>query len=360
MTRRTFWVLGLLAVVIAGAYVGGARRTEGPPLDPSSTAPDGAKAVVELTEALGGDIDLIDGAPGADFEVALLLEDRLSRADAADLSAWVREGGVLVVADPSSLFTPPVRGAATDRVGGGCGAAGLERVEVLDVDTARTYEVPPGATGCFGSEGEGSFLVLESEGAGSVVSLGGPDAFTNRRLGQADNAGLAAALLVRPGGTAFVRPSLPGGGERGLVDLVGTPVRAALAQLLVAFAVVVAWRARRLGRPVEEPQPVRIEGSELTRAVGRLLGGNRRPDRAAAILRDRARRDLSGPLGLPLDADVDAVVSSVTARTTLSETEVRRAVAGPVRTDDDLVDAARTLTRIREETTHDRSAALRP
>ena len=356
MSRRHLWVLGLVAVVIAGAYVGGARRTEGPPLDPSSTAPDGAKAIVELTERLGGEVDVVDGAPTDDVGVAILLEDRLSRAEAAELSRWVRDGGLLVVADPTSLFTPPVKDAAIDRVAGGCDAPGLGAVEVLDVGTARSYEVPAGATGCFGAGGGGSFLVVQPDGAGSVVSLGGPEVFTNDLLDEEDNAVLAAALLVRPAGAAFVRPSLPGGGDRGLVDLVGTPVRAALAQLVVAFAVVVAWRARRLGRPLEEPQPVRIEGSELTRAVGRLLAGNRRPDRAAAILRDRARRDLSGPLGLPLDADVETVVATVAARTTLSEAEIRRAVAGPVRTDVDLVDTARALTHIREEITHDRSA----
>lgn len=351
MTRRGLWVLGLLALVIVGAYLGAARRTTGPPLDPSSTAPDGARALVELTEALGGDVELVDGAPADGARVALLLEDRLSRREADDLTAWVRDGGLLVVADPSSLFTPAPRGATPDRLAGGCDTPALADVGVLSVGTSTTYDVPAGATGCFDA-GSGSFLVRRAEGAGSVVSLGGPSVFTNDLLDEEDNAVLAAALLVPDGGTtAFVRPSLPGGGDRGLADLVGTPVRAALAQLLVAFVVVVTWRSRRLGRPVEEPQPVRIEGSELTRAVGRLLQGNRRPDRAAAILRDRARRDLSGPLGLPLDADVEAVVATVAARTTLAEPEIRRAVAGPVRTDDDLVETARSLARIREETT---------
>ena len=358
MSRRALWILGLFAVVVVGAYVGAARRTAGPPLDPSSTAPDGAKAVVELVDRLGGSIGVIDGVPGADVDVALLLEDRYDRDEAQRLLSWVREGGTLVVADPVSLLSPPVDAAVLDDVEGSCPVEPLTQVRALDVGVSSSYVVPSGATGCFDGRASGSFVVVRPEGAGSVVSVGGPDVFTNELLDEADNAVLAAALLVDGGRrAAFLRPALPGGGDRGLVDLIGTPVRAALAQLLVAFGIVVAWRARRLGRPIDEPQPVRIEGSELTRAVGRLLANNRRPERAAAILRDRARRDLSGPLGLPLDAVVDAVVATVAARTTLTEVEVHRAVAGPVRSDADLVEVAALLVRIREEITHDRSVA---
>src|SRR5690606_27097626 len=83
------------------------------------------------------------------------------------------------------------------------------------------------------------------------------------------------------------------------------------------------------GRPVAEPQQVRIESAELTDAVGRLLARSRRPGRAAAVLRDRARRDLSGPLGLPLDAPADVVVDALTPRTDLRPDEVRRATPAP-------------------------------
>ena len=355
--RRATWVLGLVAVVVVGAYLGAARRTTGPPLDPRSTTADGTRGLVELVRTLGGSIEVVDGPPGDDTGQALLLEDRLPRAQADELETWVEAGGRLVVADPSSLLTPPVAGGAVDTIRGSCELGALAGVEVLDVGVSRFYDVPPGGDACFLDGGAGAFVIVEGRGAGTVVSIGGPDLFTNRLLDEADNAVLAAALLVGDRPTAFVRPGLPGGGERGLVDLVDTPVRAALAQLLVAFFVVVAWRARRLGRPIEEPQLVAIEGSELTRAVGRLLAANRRPDRAAALLRDRARRDLSAPLGLALDAAVDEVVAAISARTTIGADDVRRAVAGPVTTDTDLVEVARLLARIRQEMTHEPAPA---
>ena len=68
-----------------------------------------------------------------------------------------------------------------------------------------------------------------------------------------------------------------GGGERTLVDLVSAGVTRALAQLALAFAVYALWRARRLGRPVAEPQPVAVAGSELVAAVGNLLDRTRSP-----------------------------------------------------------------------------------
>lgn len=359
MNRRMLLVGVLVLVVVLGAYVGAARRTTGAPLDPGSTAPDGTKALVQLIDRLGGSLRVVEDTPSDDIDVALLLQDRLDRRHADELARWIRRGGTLVVADPGSLFTPPGGAGALDELSGSCAVPALGAVERLNVGLARTFVVGEGETGCFRVGDDEAFLVAEPDGEGQVVSLGGPDLFTNELLGAADNPVLAAALLVDDGATtAFLRPVPAGGGEATLVDLVGTPVRAGLAQLFVAFGLVVLWRARRLGRPIEEPQAVRIEGSELTRAVGRLLENNRRPDRAAALLRDRARRDLSGRLGLPLDATVDAVVTAVTARTTLTEDETWRGVAAAVRSDDDLVEVARLLARIREELTHDRHAAL--
>lgn len=360
MNRRTLVIAALLLVVVLGAYLGAARRTTGPPLDPGSTAPDGTRAVVELVGRLGGSVGVVDGVPGPGVDVALLLEDRFDRDEATELERWVRDGGRLVVADPGSLLTPSPGGGVFDVVTGTCALDDLAAVDRLDVGVGRSFAVPGGDTGCFTPESAEAFVVVSPTGAGEIVSIGGPDLFTNELLGEADNPVLVGGLLAGEGQqVAFLRPSLAGGGDRGLVDLVGTPVRAALAQLLVAFGVVVLWRARRLGRPVEEPQPVRIEASELTRAVGRLLENNRHPDRAAAILRDHARRDLSGLLGLPLDATVDAVVAALSARTSLTDDEARRAVAGPVLSDDALVDVARLLARIREELTHDRHPAPR-
>ncbi|HSP03444.1 MAG TPA: DUF4350 domain-containing protein [Acidimicrobiales bacterium] len=359
MSRRIAFGALLVAAVLVGAYLTAARQTQGSPLDPSSTAPDGARAVVELVDALAT-MDVLDEIPGDDVDAALVLQDRFDR-DAQDaLLDWVDAGGTLVVADVDSTTTPPVVGTVTGPFEVTCAGdvpAGLADVSRLEVADGFRVAVPAGAAGSCSPPGDGALVVVEDVGAGRVVSVAGPSTFTNRYLDEADNAVLAAALLAPDAGTraAFLSPSLVvGTGDAGLVDLVDTPVRAALAQLVVAFLLAALWRARRLGRPVAEPQPVPIEASELTQAVGRVLARSDRPGPAAAALRDRARRDLSAPLGLPLDASAEAVVDALSRRTELSPAEARRAAIDPVTTDDDLVEVATLLTRIRKDTTHGR------
>lgn len=357
MSRRLALGALLVLAVLVAAWLPGTRRAEGPPLDPSSTAADGARAVVELVDAFG-DVRVIDGVPGADVDTALVLDDRFERDDAEALRRWVADGGTLVVADPDSTFTPAVAGTADGPLDVRCDVPGTAVVSRLDPGAGLLFTPPAGARACTSSGG--ALVVAEPLGAGRIVSVGGPDLFTNRHLDEADNAVLAVGLLVPDDGvaSAFVRPAVAvGAGDEGLVDLVGTPVRAALAQFVVAFLVAAVWRARRLGRPVGEPQAVQVEASELTLAVGRMLTRARRPDRAAAVLRDRARRDLSGPLGLPLDAPADLVVAVLAERGGLTPAEAHRAAIAPVTTDDELVEVATLLARIRQELTHGRSPA---
>src|SRR3546814_8139145 len=98
---------------------------------------------------------------------------------------------------------------------------------------------------------------------------------------------LAAPLLAPEPATTvrFLDPPVPaGGGDESLIDLIPPGVERALLQLGVAFVLYAVWRAIRLGRPVREDQPVRIAGSELVAAVGRLLGRTRRPDRKSTRL----------------------------------------------------------------------------
>lgn len=358
MSRRVAFGALLFLAVLVGAYLTAARQTQGPPLDPSSTAPDGAKAVVELVDALAS-MDVVEQVPDGDVDAALVLQDRLDRDAEEALMDWVRDGGTLVVADADSTATPAVKGTVAGQVEVGCAGdvpAGLRDVRRLQVGDGLRFDPPAGAATC-GPAGTGAYVVVQDEGAGRVVSVGGPDAFTNRHLDEADNAVLVAALLAPDAGSrsAFLRPTLlVGNGDQGLVDLVGTPVRAALVQLVIAFLLVALWRARRLGRPVLEPQPVPIESSELTEAVARLLARAQHPARAAAVLRDRARRDLSGPLGLALDAPAVDVVDAIERRTGLSADQARRAAIDPVTTDDDLVEVAALLHQIRKDTNHGR------
>lgn len=356
-----FWVV-LAGLVLVVALAAGRPPKDGEPLSPSGTGPLGVKGLVLVLDELGAEVDVTSDVPDDDTDVVLLLADQTTEDQQDELRRWVEAGGTLVVADPNSPFTP-IPTATTDAFGGLvqasmgpgiCTIEALADVGRIDARGGLAYDVA-GATGqCYGDD-TAAFVVTNAAGDGTIVGVGGAGMFTNESLDDFDNAVLAAALLAPTPGTtvAFLEPPAPGSGDATLGDLVAPGVKAALAQLVVAFIVYALWRARRLGPPIEEPQPVQIAGSELVGAVGNLLQQTRSPERAAAVLRDDLRRSLCAHLGLAVDSPSD-VVASVTARRTGADAEaVYAALAGPPLTSDhDLITLAQTHETIRKELLH--------
>jgi hypothetical protein len=365
--RAAPFALLALGLVLLG-LVARKGRHEGDPLDPRSTDPLGARGLVLLLERFGTDVRIAGGVPdhGA---VAVLLDDRLNERETDRLEAWVKAGGTLVVADPLSSLAPALRrdggglfdveGADDDGLTPGCELAAVAPVDTIRVSGPAGYRVPAGSTGCFPIRdgAGGSYLVATPTGAGTIVALGGAGPFVNRQLDEADNAVLAVALLAPQGDgrVVFVEPSVAGSGDRSLSELVSRRVKDGLWQLLVAFAVFALWRARRLGRPVLEPQPVQIAGSELVVAVGNLLQQGRRREAAAAMLRADLRRTLSDRLGVPLGAPPAAFAAAASARTGADPAAVEALLSPqPPHDDDALVALARNVESLRNEVAHAR------
>jgi hypothetical protein len=353
-------VLAAAVAVIAAATA--APGDDGPALDPTSTGPPGTKGLVDTLRELGVAVEVSDGAPAPQATTALVLVDAFGDAERAAVERWARAGGRLVVADPDSPLNPARsvadRGFAFPSVDADlrrdCALPALRDVQVVRAPAPVRMQVPPDAAACF-LDGDGAWLVATPLGRGTVVSLGGPLALTNAVLDEADNAVLAVSLLAPTAGdrVAILRPPPPGGGRETLGDLVSPRVWLALVQLGVAFLVLAAWRARRLGRPVLEPQPVQVAGSELVVAVGELLQRARAREQAAALLRDDLRREVARRLGLPAGLPPEAVARAVAARTGLPPAEVAGALAGgPPGDEDALVRLARQVEAVREEVTH--------
>jgi hypothetical protein len=349
--------LTVAAVIIAGivtaALLAGPRGQDGPPLDPASTGPTGTKALVDTLSAVGADVRVTAEPPGPDVRATLLLSDLLDEPERAQLRAWVDAGGVLVVADPRSELTPDLVGVTAfgfidAPIAKRCDLPALRDVQRIAAPGGGVYEATD--TACF-PRNDGAWLVAKPSGRGAIVSLGGPTAFVNDELGQADNALLAVALLAPrgQGRVAIMRPPGPGEGEATLGELLDPRVRAALWQLALAFAIFAAWRARRLGRPVLEPTAVRIPGSELVVALGHLFHEARGRARAAALLRADLHSSLAERLGLPPAAPIDAIAAAAVARTpNLDAVAVRSALDGPVpASDEDLVRFGRDVEQIR-------------
>lgn len=324
------WVALVLGVVAVGMLVVAPSPQNNRALDPTATGPAGARGVVLLVEELGGEVAVRPAVPD-DADTALLLFDTMDEDARADLRGWVRRGGVLVVADLGS----PLAELDADA----CPAA------VGDVDVLRfspNTAVQRGAD-CF----EGT-VSSRSIGDGHVVTVSTAAPFINELLDQDDNAVLAAALLVPTGRETmvFVHGGV-GGGDQRLLDLLGPGVAQGLVQAGVALVVYVLWRARRLGRPITERRPVRVAGSELVAAVGRLLAARQRPGDAAATIRQDLVRDLERRTGTGAGAP-DAVVAAVATRTGLDPAWVTGVLfTRPVAGDGDLVDLTADLDRIR-------------
>jgi Domain of unknown function (DUF4350) len=363
-------VLGLALVVV----VAGRGDEEGNPLDPASPGPLGTKALVEVLRELGGRVTVSAERPGTGTETALLLSDDLTPQRRQDLIDWVERGGTLVVADPSSGVTA-VREIGSTGIGlldaeieRRCAEPALASVRRVAAPGGVVFEVPGGpgdrrggppvdqgsSRACF-PRNDGAWLLIQPLGGGTVVRLGGASVLVNQELGEADNAVLLASLLVPVTGTAVqvLQPPLPGGGDAGLTDLIAPRVRLALWQLLVAFVLLALWRARRLGRPVVEPQPVQLPGAELVVAVGNLLQRARSRGQAAGLLTDDLRRSLAERLGLPPSAPADQVADTVAARTGIPRERVLATLTRSTPRDEaELVALSQAVDTVRREVTH--------
>jgi hypothetical protein len=357
----------LLVVWLMGQSV---RGRSGPALSPTSDDRLGTSALVALADDMGTEVEVADRLPdlGPDQgppDIVLLLQDLLDEDQTAIVEDWVDAGGTLVVTDPGSSFAPG-RGDVFDRPADLGAPARLRRdceidpLAGIDVAAVRPrhggvlYQAPIGSATCI-DDGDGhAYLVATGEGDGTVVALGGAGMLVNAALAEGENAPVAAALLAPQPGTRLVvlepGPLATPGGGRSLLELIAPGVKAALIQLALAFGVYVLWRARRLGRPVLEPQPVAVAGSELVAATGSLLDRTRSPQHAAELLRRDLRAFLGDRLGVPRESDLRVLTAVTAGRTGLDETMLGRALGpDPVLDDAQLVTLARTIDRIREE-----------
>lgn len=356
-------IVGLLVVAIATRSAPDGSL----PLDPASTEAGGTRALTLILDEVGAEVEVLSAAPTQDFDTLLVLVDNLDGATADAVRRHARNGGVLVVADGGGALTPELRMGRAGGIGIGdlvlerrCDIPALRNADEVDVGLPPMFRLPHDATGCY-RDGRLAWLVVQEEGAGTVVATGSPDWLTNRGIPAADNAQLAVALLAPRPGTrvGILRPDLapadgtggPGGGTGGtetLADLIPQSVKLAIAQLGVGFALMVLWRARRLGAPVREPQLVRLPGSELVVAVGHLLHrtGSRR--RAAELLRGDLLGVLSRRFGSSTGSDPTRLAQAVAAHTGGQHSDVLDVLDGPeLVSDEELVHLARRTESLR-------------
>jgi hypothetical protein len=349
--------LAMVTLLVLAAVIAGPPEA-GIPLDPESTGSDGLRGVRDLLAEVGVESEVSLTPPDQRSTRVFVPVDRLGAARQDELRAWVRDGGMLIVADPTSPLhgLPATAGGLTGVLGAtpntpACDLPGLAEVGEVVHPGWSGLEVPEEGTGCFPiGDGEAAWLVVRSEGAGTIVALGSAEPFTNGQLDRADNAVLAAALLgPAPGDRVVFVPRPPvGEGDQALLDLVAPRVWRGLGVLLVALLLGLAWRGRRLGLPVAERLPPVVPAAELARSVAGLLQRAHSRDGAASQLRGQARREVSDRLGGPATATADELVALTVTRTGLTTTTARTAlVDGPIADDAELVEIARATAALR-------------
>lgn len=372
--RRRRWLIALVVLAVLAAVAAATARglyRDGP-LEPDAPTPQGSRAVVEVLEDLGVEVethrhttdvveDLREGS-----SVLVTDPNSLSSAQLTELgeAASTSEGN-LVLVQPDfvtlSYLSPSIAPAGSVRTptlleaDPGCGDAafGARRLQVPGTDglhesPATTYRLGPGAQGCFG-EGESSLVAVE----GSVVVLGSPDLLTNEGVGEADNPALALNSL---GSTSELTWYVPSPGDpmasTGPDLLSHLPDWAAPVALwiLVVTGIALLALARRFGPVVVEPLPVTVRAQELVLGRARMLQKARARDAAAASLRAAGAVRLADRLGIRHEASLDALIPALAPYVSATPAQLRTLLGPtPLSRDQDLVQLAHDLDVLEKE-----------
>lgn len=364
----------IAALVIVGAAVVMLLLVRASPstenFDPRSGNALGTRGLVLLLEKYGANVQVSRSVPppGSDRRV-FVIHDQLSEAERADLTEFVRSGGLAVVADPASELTAGIPSAPFDVSDAAtpvdpdtatiarddCDIGALTHLSGAYVPAGVRYTVPAGATACFG-RGATAYAVAVPLGEGTLVALGGNLPFANAYLRYADNAAMATALLAPVEGTrvtivlgtgAAKTAADIGSGETTLFGLVRPGVWMALAQLAVAFVLLALARAIRPGRPVREPEQVPVAGSELVAATGNLMQRAGHAQKAGWLLRGRLYRALCRRLRLPPTVPIADLDAAAARQLGLAPGSVAAVLDREARDDASLVRLAADLEQLR-------------
>ncbi len=344
----------------------------GRPLDPTSAAPGGTRALAEILGAHGVGVavthDPTEAAAAAANRattIVLAYPERVTPATLDALASAVSRGSDLLLIAPVTAVLEALDLPLTNTGGvvpatpaPGCGLPEAAVAQAATLGGGSGFRVTrPGlsrVTACYPVRSTATLVVLAQPVSatagrqpGRFVVSGNAAFMTNRQLAQEGNAALAIGLLNRHEAVTWVIPQ-PGGpgsvaAENSLLDLLPDRVVLGCLQLAVALVVLALWRGRRLGPPVAEPLPVVVRAAETVEGRGRLYAAGKARELAAAALRAGLRARLTERLGLTTrpgpptsqnpaathpEPDPNALVTSVADRTGRSPVEITSLLYG--------------------------------
>ncbi len=355
----TLVVLAVIAVI--GAYLTAPRP--GARMDPKSTGPDGAHALVALLR--DGGVEVVVANNIAEVERAarpgtlILVAQSQYLTDSALLERLAKAPGDLLLIEPTArtreALMPGVRMSSSNAFDKepNCTLREATRAGTVRFGPSDTYHAKDGRpmTSCYGG-----VLIRYREDGRTVTAVGSTDFMTNGGLLQAGNAALAMNLAGDQPRLIWYAPHRVEGetsSPASLSDLIPENVTWIVWQLCLVVLLVALWKGRRPGPLVAEQLPVVVRASETVEGRARLYRSRRARDRAAAALRTATVQRLLPRLGLGPGAPAPAVVATVAQRSGVDAGFVSYQLFGPPpATDNDLLQLARALDEIERQVTN--------
>lgn len=364
----------VLLLAIALAALRGIYRDG--PLEPGAPTPQGAKALAEVLQDAGGEVqtrrtaeDAAEALRGG--RTVLVTDPSALNAAQLDLLREARSAGAgrLVLVRPDFFvlqeLAPGITPAGTiaDRAlltaDADCGAASLQarRVEAGRVEgvaeTATLYRAAGGSAACFGPDGESTGTVALS--ADGTLVLGSATFLANDAIGESDNAaiGLNALGIADAEQVTWYLPSSadPLATDRpSLLDRLPDWFWPSLLWILLATLALLLALAHRLGPVVIEPLPVQVRARELTLGRAGMLQRADARDSAARSLRAATAVRLAGRLGVRREESLDALIAALAGHTAMPAAALRTLLGPtPIGSDEALVRLAADLDRLEKE-----------
>jgi hypothetical protein len=256
--------------------------------------------------------------------------------EAASLEAWVRDGGIVVLAVDSEEFARGMDIALkVEKKDGDPGDEAASGLGIARLAGGLTWLEWPGQPGeVLVRAGDRPAVTVYRRGRGEVWLVNRPEFLTNRLLRQADNAVLVCRLASetlkkRPGKLAFDEyfhglRDRPGAAEL----LLQPPALWGTLHGLLLLGLLLWHYAPRFGAVCPAPAPSRRSKEEFLDAMASLL--ERKGDYAAAFraVRDDFARALERELGLPAGAPAEQIVIEAARRRPLRRRRLLRLLTG--------------------------------
>jgi hypothetical protein len=356
----------LALVVIVGVATLGTYLTAPRPggaMDPESTSPEGARALVTILREHGvdviaaDDIAAVERAARPDTLVVVAQTFYLFNEDLLHRLAALPGDRLLV--EPSSRTREQL--APEIRVDGAT-MFGDTRPECDLREATRAGEVHFGLSDAYEALGNmpltrcyGGALVRYTDDGREVTVVSASSFMTNSGLLKDGNAALAMNLAGSHPRVIWYAPQHSEGdresaGGASIYDLIPDHAKLIALQLCLVIALLAVWKGRRLGPLVAEQLPVVVRASETVEGRGRLYRSRRARDRAAEALRTATLQRMTPRLGLGHDAAPAAVAQAVAERCGLHPQAVAHTLFGPPPANDaDLVILAHDLDNIERQ-----------